>query len=61
MTNKDKFNIIYKYFAKPIADMKMTYNNSAMTIEAGVVNPKVLKAFQNLMNALNEQLDNYRK
>lgn len=39
-TNKDKFNIIYKHFAKPIADMKMTYNNSALTIEAGVVNPK---------------------
>ena len=60
MTNKDKFNIIYKHFAKPIADMKMTYNNSATTIEAGIVNPKVSKAFQNLMNALNEQLDNYR-
>lgn len=26
MTNKEKFNIIYKHFAKPIADMKMTYN-----------------------------------
>lgn len=61
MTNKDKFNIIYKYFAKPIADMKITYNKSAMTIEAGVVNAKVSKAFQNLMDALNEQLDNYRK
>ena len=59
--NKEKFNIIYKHFAKPIVDMKMTYNNSAMTIEAGVVNPKVLKAFQNLIDALNEQLDSYRK
>lgn len=61
MTNKEKFNIIYKYFAKPIADMKMTYNNSAMTIDARVVNPKVSKSFQNLMDALNEQLDSYRK
>ena len=58
--NKDKFNIIYKKFAKPIADMKMTCNNSALTIEAGVVNPKVSNAFQNLMDALNEQLDSYR-
>ena len=58
--NKDKFNIVYKYFAKPIADMKMTYNNSAMTLEAGVVNPKVSNAFQNLIDALNEQLDSYR-
>ena len=28
MTNKEKFNIIYKHFAKPIADMKITYKNS---------------------------------
>ncbi len=59
--NKEKFNIIYEHFAKPIANMKMTYNNSAMTVEAGVVNSKVSKAFQTLMDALNEQLDNYRK
>lgn len=61
MSNKEKFNIIYKKFAKPIADMKMTYNNSATTVEARVVNPKVSKAFQTLMDALNEQLDMYRK
>ena len=60
MTNKDKFNIIYKHFAKPIADIKMTYNNSAMTVEARVVNYNVSKAFQALMDALNEQLDSYR-
>lgn len=59
--NKEKFNIIYEHFAKPIANMKMTYNNSAMTVEAGVINSKVSKAFQTLMDALNEQLDNYRK
>lgn len=58
--SKEKFNIIYKYFAKPIANMKITYNNSALTIEAGVVNPKVSKCFQALMDALNEQLDSYR-
>ena len=59
MSNKEKFNIIYKHFAKPIADMKMTYNNSAMIIEAKVVNPEVSKCFQALMNALNKQLDSY--
>lgn len=59
--SKEKFNIIYKYFAKPIANMKITYNNSALTIKAGVVNPKVSKCFQALMDALNEQLDSYRK
>ena len=61
MTDKEKFNIIYKHFAKPIADMKMTYNNSAMTIEAGVVNPKVSKCFQALMDALKKQRGSYRK
>lgn len=45
MTNKEKFNIIYNHFARHIADMKITYNNSAMTIEAGVVNSKVSKCF----------------
>ena len=59
--SKEKFNIIYKYFAKPIANMKITYNNSALTIEAGVVNPKVSKCFHALMDALNDQLDSYRK
>lgn len=61
MTNKEKFKIIYKHFARPINDMKMTYNNSAMTIEAKVVNPKVSKCFQALMDELNKQLDSYRK
>ena len=60
MQDKVKFNIIYKHFAKPIADMKMTYNNSAMTVEAGVVNYKVAKCFENLYKTLEEQLNNYR-
>ena len=60
MTNKEKFNIIYKHFAKPIAEMKMIYNNSSMTVEAGVVNPKVTKYFEDLYKALEEQLNMYR-
>lgn len=60
MINKEKFNIIYKHFAKPIADMKISYNNSAMTIEAGIVNSKVAKCFKDLYKALEEQLNNYR-
>lgn len=58
--NKEKFNIIYKHFAKPIANMKMTYSNSALTIEAGVVNSKVVKCFEELNKALEEQLNSYR-
>ena len=61
MQDKEKFNIIYKHFAKPIADMKITYNDSAMTINAGVVNSKVSKCFENLYKALEEQLNNYRQ
>ena len=60
MTNKENFNIIYKHFAKTIADMKMTYNNSTMTVEAGVVNSKVTKCFEDLYKALEEQLNKYR-
>ena len=59
--NREKFNIIYKHFAKPIADMKSFYNYSFMTVEAKVVDPEVSKCFQVLMDALNKQLDSYRK
>ena len=48
------YNICY-------GNMKMAYNNSAMTVEAKVVNPEVSKCFQALMDALNKQLDSYRK
>ena len=61
MQDKKKFNIIYKHFAKAVADMKITYNSSALTIGAKVVDPKVSKCFQALMDALNKQLDSYRK
>ena len=60
MQDKVKFNIIYKHFTKPIANMKMTYSNSALTIEAGVVNSKVVKCFEELNKALEEQLNSYR-
>lgn len=59
-SNKEKFNIIYKHFAKPIADMQMKYGSSALTVEAGVVDSRVTKCFDNLMRALNRQLDVYR-
>lgn len=39
--------------------MKMTYNNSAMTVEVDVVNSKVIKCFEDLYKALEEQLNNY--
>lgn len=61
MNNVNKFNIIYRNFAQPIASMKMMYDNSDMIVAAGVVNSKVSKAFQTLIDALNEQLDGYRK
>lgn len=60
MQDKVKFNIIYKHFDKPIANMKMTYSDSALTIEAGVVNSKVVKCFEELNKALKEQLNSYR-
>lgn len=58
--DKKKFNIIYKHFAKPVYDMTMTYENSALTIENKVVNPKVVKCFNELKKALEEQLKSYR-
>ena len=59
--NKEKFNIIYKHFAKPIYDLAMTYENSVLTIDNKVVYLKVVKCFNELKKALKEQLDKYRK
>lgn len=58
--NKEKYNIIYKFFAKPVYNMAMTYENSCFTIESGVVNPKVVKCFNELKKALEEQLKSYK-
>ena len=58
--NKEKYNIVYKYFAKPIYNMAMTYESSCLTVESGVVNPKVVKCFNELKKALEGQLKSYR-
>ena len=58
--NKKKFDIVYKYFAKPVSTMAITYEKSALTIDGKVVSPKVVKCFKELVKALNEQLDSYR-
>lgn len=59
--DKNKYNIIFKNFAQPIANLKMDYSSSALTVDNGVVDRKVEKAFANLLLALTEQLDKYRK
>lgn len=58
--DKKKFNLVYKNFAIPILNMAMVYENSAITIENKVVNPKVVNAFNELKRALEEQLNEYR-
>lgn len=60
MTNKKKFEIIYQKFAKPIFDMAMTYESSALTIENNVVDKRVVVAFNTLKQALENQLNNLR-
>lgn len=59
--DKRKFDIVFKYFAKPIASLKETYEHSALVIDSNTRNPKVVRCFKELMDALNEQLDSYRK
>ena len=54
------YNIVYKHFAKPIYNMAMTYESSCLTVESGVVNPKVVKCFNELKKALEGQLKSYR-
>ena len=40
--------------------MTMTYENSCLTVDAKVVNPKVVKCFNELKKALEEQLKSYK-
>ena len=54
--NKEKYRIVYKYFAKPIAELAKEYKLSALTQCHKVVNDKVVKCFDALVEALNKQL-----
>lgn len=40
--------------------MAMTYESSCLIVESGVVNPKVVKCFNELKKALEGQLNMYR-
>lgn len=59
--DKKKYDIISKHFAVPLFEMAHTYTYSALTVENKVVSKKVAKKFEELMAALREQLDEYRK
>ena len=59
--DKKKFNILFKHFANPIFDLRMTYKDSYLTHENHLVDSKVSKAFDDLYKALEEQLNRYRK
>lgn len=58
---KEEYRIVYKYFAKPIAELAEEYKLSALTQCHKVVNDKVVKCFDALMEALEEQLNELRK
>lgn len=57
MKEKKKAEILYKYFAKPISEMKMTYECSALTVENKLVDKSVLSAFELLVKALKNQYE----
>ena len=60
------YGINYKEINEEVVSKGLISNNlfkdgsSAMTVEAGVVNSKVAKRFEDLYKALEEQLNNYR-
>ena len=60
MTNREKFNIIYKNFAQPVASMKMTYESSALTVGNRLMVPEVVKKYEELLDALKRQLDSFK-
>lgn len=59
--NREKYRIVYTYYAKPIAELAEEYKLSALTQCHKVVNKKVSKCFDALVEALNEQLNELRK
>ena len=53
---KDKYRILYEGIAKPIWEKAMMYESSSLFVENRLVNPKVIKAFNELKKAIEEQL-----
>lgn len=58
--DKEKLNILFNRFAKPIFDLRMTYKDSYLTHKNYLVDSKVSKAFDALYKALEEQMNRYR-
>lgn len=59
--NREKYRIVYTYYAKPIAELAEEYKLGALTQCHKVVDKKVSKCFDDLVEALNEQLNELRK
>ena len=58
---KQEYRIIYNHFAKPIIEMAEGYKCSALTQQPKLVNQKVSKCFDDLVEALQEQLNDIMK
>lgn len=58
--NKEKYRIVYERIAKPIWDKAIMYESSSLFVENRLVNPKVVKAFNELKKAIEEQLATIR-
>lgn len=58
---EQEYRIIYNHFAKPIVEMVEEYKCSALTQQPKLVNKKVSKCFDALVEALQEQLNDIMK
>lgn len=57
-TNK-RFDIVYYRFYRPIYDMALEYESSALTVQNRVNSPEVVKKFRELKEALSKQLNEF--
>lgn len=57
----ERKDILYKYISKPIWDMAMMYESSALFVDNNLNSPKVIKAFKALKEVLTEQAEKLKK
>lgn len=58
--DKERYKILYKYIAKPVYGLAMTYACSATIIDNKLVDKDVLHQFNELKKAIDKQLEKLR-
>jgi hypothetical protein len=58
--DKKRYSLTYKHFYLPLHELIEKYENSALSIENDLVNPKVLESLKVAYKELLTQIESYR-